>query len=78
MEIDLLVDHPPDLAIEIDITSSSLDRLEIYAKLRIPEIWRSDGQSLEILVLQPDGAYRASPTSLCLPQLPVAELVRFL
>lgn len=78
MELDLLLDHPPDLAIEIDITSNSLDRLEIYSKLRIPEIWRFDGELLEILALQPDGAYRASPTRLCLPQLPVAEIVPFL
>ena len=78
MEIDLLLDHPPDLAIEIDITSSSLDRLEIYSKLRIPEIWRYDGESLHILVFQPDGAYLPVPTSPCLPQLPVAEMVPFL
>jgi Uma2 family endonuclease len=78
MEIDLLVDNPPDLAIEIDITSSSLDRLEIYSKLRIPEIWRYDGEALQVLARQPDGAYLTSPTSLCLPQIPVAEMARFL
>ena len=35
-------DPPPDLAIEVDITHSSLDRMAIYAKLRVPEVkWRS-------------------------------------
>jgi len=45
--------HPPDLAIEIDIASSSLDRLEIYSKLRIPEIWRFDGESLHVSFCNP-------------------------
>src|SRR5437870_10697521 len=44
-----LTDPPPDLAIEIDITSSWLDRLAIYAALEIPEVWRFDGESLKIL-----------------------------
>jgi Uma2 family endonuclease len=78
MKIDLLLDHPPDLAIEVDITSSSLDRFEIYAKLRVPEIWRFDGETIRIHVLQPNGVYDASQTSRCLPQLPVAEIVPFL
>src|SRR4029077_7401077 len=52
MELDLLLDHPPDLAIEIDVSRSSLDRLSIYARLRIPEVWTFNGESLRILVLQ--------------------------
>ena len=42
--LDLDVDPPPDLAIEVDITSSSLNRMEIYAELRVPEVWRYDGR----------------------------------
>src|SRR5438445_2046967 len=38
--IDLQADPPPDLALEVDITRSSLNRLKIYAALRIPEVWR--------------------------------------
>ena len=38
--IDLRTDPPPDLAIEVDISRSSLDRMGIYAKLRVPEVWR--------------------------------------
>ena len=44
VELDLEVDPPPDLAIEVDITSSSLDRMGIYAELRVPEVWRHDGR----------------------------------
>ena len=33
---------PPDIAVEIDITSESLSRFHIYANLGVPEIWRYD------------------------------------
>ena len=39
--IDLAVDPPPDLAIEIDITNPSLDKMAIYAALLVPEVWRT-------------------------------------
>ncbi|MGB3494941.1 MAG: Uma2 family endonuclease, partial [Elainellaceae cyanobacterium] len=39
LEFDLNVDPPPDLALEIDLTSKSLDRLPIYQRLGIPELW---------------------------------------
>jgi Uma2 family endonuclease len=39
-------DPPPDLVIEIDITSSSINRLELYASLGVPEVWRYDGSRL--------------------------------
>jgi Uma2 family endonuclease len=76
--IDLNVDPPPDLAIEIDITSSSLDRLEIYAALGFPEIWRYDGEALTVLLLRNDGTYAPSGTSAAFPFLSTAELGRFL
>jgi Uma2 family endonuclease len=77
-EISLEVDPPPDLFIEIDISSRSLDRMEICARLEIPEVWRFDGEALRIHVLGPDGLYLESPTSGCLPFLPVQELLPFL
>src|SRR5881394_1932225 len=39
-------DPPPDLVIEVDVSSSSLDRFAIYAALRVPEIWRLDDDRL--------------------------------
>lgn len=56
-EIDLTQDPPPDLAIEIDITNSSLNQLALYADLGVPEIWRFDGRRLKIYHLQNDGEY---------------------
>jgi len=78
MTIDLRIDPPPDLAIEIDITSSSLNRLGIYSALRVPEVWRFDGQTLTFHVLGSDGHYAVTPTSLAFPFLKPDELVRFL
>lgn len=76
--IDLLVDPPPDLAVEVDITSSSLDRRGVYAALGVPELWRFDGEAMSVLVLGPDGAYAPSAFSPTFPSLPMDELAAFL
>jgi len=76
--IDLRVDPPPDLAIEIDLTHSSMDRMSIYAALRVPEVWRLDDHGLTCHLLQPDGHYAPSALSLCFPQLKPADLLPFL
>lgn len=66
-------DPPPDLALEIDLTSKSLDRFPIYARLKIPEIWCYNQGELSIYHLQGD-AYVPGDTSLALPDLPIKEL----
>jgi Uma2 family endonuclease len=45
-------DPPPDLVVEVDITSPSASKLPIYAHLGVPEVWRHDGERLAILGLQ--------------------------
>jgi len=50
--IDLETDPPPDLAVEIDITSSSIDKLSLYAALGVPELWRYDGTQMVFYQLQ--------------------------
>jgi Uma2 family endonuclease len=50
--IDLAVDPPPDLVVEIDITSPSFSKLPIYAQMGVPEVWRYDGERMTILVLE--------------------------
>jgi Uma2 family endonuclease len=74
-KIDLVVDPPPDLAIEVDITSSVLNRMEIYASLGIPEVWRCDGQVLEAYCLGADGRYLRTSSSLAFPFLPLDDLL---
>lgn len=76
-QIDLAQFPPPDLAVEVDITSSSLDRFSIYTDLGIPEIWRYDGQSLTIYYLQ-DGKYEMRDCSVALPLLKTDKITRFL
>jgi Uma2 family endonuclease len=75
---DLEVDPPPDLAIEIEITTSLVDKLAIYAGIGVPEIWRYDGDALSVLLLQAEGSYVESPTSAAFPFLPMPEIARFL
>ena len=77
LSFDLKVDPPPDLAIEIDITSSSLDRLGIYAALGIAEVWRFDNQDLTIYVLR-GGVYEIQERSQVLSVLTKSDLLQFL
>ncbi|MFI5461690.1 MAG: Uma2 family endonuclease [Isosphaerales bacterium] len=63
-----IADYPnPDLAIEIDISPSQVDRTGIYAALKVPEVWRFDGESLVIGQLSRDGTYTTAEKSLFLP-----------
>ncbi len=70
--IDLNVDPPPDLAIEIDIISRT--RFDNYEWLRVPEIWRYNGRRLEINVLQ-GSEYIESEVSPHFPSLPIVEVM---
>ena len=67
---------PPDLVIEVEITSPLLDKLDIYAGLGVPEIWRHDGRTLTVLLLQADGKYLPADRSRAFPFLPLADFVR--
>lgn len=70
-EIDLEVDPPPDLAVEVDLTRSSVDKQGVYARLRIPELWRVHAEGFECLHLTPDGRYAAAARSRAFPELPL-------
>lgn len=76
--IDLTVDPPPDLAVEVEISRGLLDKFAVYTALRIPEIWRYDGDALRVFRLQSDGGYAESNQSLNLPQLSPRQVERFL
>jgi Uma2 family endonuclease len=67
-------DPPPDLALEVEVTRSCLDRMEVYAKLGVPEVWRFAGDEWHIHLLGADGTYQKFPVSAALPYLPVTEL----
>jgi Uma2 family endonuclease len=76
LEFDADTDPPPDLALEIDITNSSLDRMGIYGALGTPEIWRFDGERLTVHHLV-GAKYRLRDRSRAFPFLPVQDLLRF-
>ena len=69
------VDPVPDLAVEVEVTRSLIDRIAIYAALGIAEVWRFDGQALDVLILSPDGSYVSADRSPRFPQFPTEELV---
>ena len=77
-EIDLTVDPPPDLALEIDLSRSSIKRLGIYAALKIPEVWRFNGERIWVYQLTPEGEYVQVEHSRHFPFLPLPEGVSFL
>ncbi|HEY1377483.1 MAG TPA: Uma2 family endonuclease [Gemmataceae bacterium] len=76
--IDLARDPPPDFAVEIDVTHSSLDRMGIYAALGIPEVWRLEGTVIRLYLLNADGRYEPADRSPTFPAVPVTDLVPFL
>jgi len=75
--IDLTIDPPPDLAIEVDHTSSSMNRLVIYAALGVMEVWQYDRDSLTIWSLGDQG-YQLSQASVVLPMFDAVVLRSFL
>jgi Uma2 family endonuclease len=77
-QLDFNVDPVPDLIIAVDVTRTSLDRLKIFSALGVPEVWRSEGRTLQFLHLQADGTYRRRTTSRNVPTLPVSSVARFL
>lgn len=75
--LDLKKDPPPELVVEIDITSRSVPRQPIYAAMGVPEIWRCDGRRVQCLHLK-DGAYHVNKMSIAFPFLEPALLRRFI
>jgi Uma2 family endonuclease len=75
--LDLNEDPPPDLVVEIDVTSSSQNRLSVYADLGVLEVWRYDGKSLKIYKLQ-NQQYVQNRESLAFPRVAIAKIYRFL
>ena len=77
LNIDLDKDPPPDLVLEIDITSKSLDSLPIYARLGIPEVWRYNWGQIQIYQLVA-GSYVETETSKAFPNFPIKSIPDFI
>lgn len=76
-EIDITVDPPPDLIIEVDVTSPSLPRFPIFAMVGVPEVWRCDGTRVQFHRLEA-GRYVEVESSAALPPLTSTVATRFL
>jgi Uma2 family endonuclease len=70
-------DPPPDLVIEVDVTSSSLPRMPVFAKIGVPEIWRNARGRLRFYRLNAEGEYEITDRSVAFPFLKAADLMRF-
>jgi len=70
--IDLETDPPPDLAIEVDITSKTT--LEAYEAIKVPEVWIFANNKLKIQILEQSG-YIESIISPTFPDLDVVEMI---
>jgi len=78
-ELDLDVDPPPDVAVEIDITNESLSKFPIYATFGVPEIWRYDAKQNCVLMYELRvNAYAEINASRFFPMITASVLAGFL
>jgi Uma2 family endonuclease len=63
--------------IEIDITSHSINKIPIYARMGVPEVWRYDRKIFRIELLE-GTAYVSSDSSRAFPILKVEAVSDFL
>jgi len=68
--LDLTIDPPPDLAIEVDVTSKT--GLDAYQALGVPELWRLEDGCLRISLLQ-NGQYQDANFSPHFPDFPIMD-----
>ncbi|MCX5984098.1 MAG: Uma2 family endonuclease [Nostocales cyanobacterium LacPavin_0920_SED1_MAG_38_18] len=75
--LNLEIDPPPDLAVEIDITSSSVNKFNIYAALGVAELWRYDGEVLKFYQLV-ESQYIEIKFSMTFSLVSVGDMNRFI
>jgi len=71
--LDFELDAVPDLVIEIELTSSAIKKMKLFAAMNVPEVWRHDGTSVVMYRLT-NGQYQSMPSSLELPGLTAVML----
>jgi Uma2 family endonuclease len=73
-KLHLKTDPPPDLAIEAVHSHDASAAIEVYRRFKVPEVWVCDESGMVMLVLQSNGRYAESETSLAFPFLSVGEV----
>lgn len=78
-ETDQLIESPaPDLAIEVEVKSPAVEKLSLYALLKVPEVWYWHAGQIEVLVLTPPGTCSVAVESESLPGFPMDLAVELL
>jgi len=67
-EVDLFIDPPPDLLIEVEVTSSAIGKLNLFAAMGVTEVWRDNAKRLQIYRLE-ESYYAPIETSVAVPGL---------
>jgi Uma2 family endonuclease len=75
-QLDLAVDPPPDLIIEVDITSPSLNRFPIFAVFGVPEVWRYQNGQVIFYKLEAD-KYTETKTSIAFSNVTSDLITKF-
>jgi Uma2 family endonuclease len=70
-KLNMAIDPPPDLAIEVDVTSKT--KFDVYRTLGVPELWLYD-KTLKIYILS-DGEYIESELSPTFGNIPVRDII---
>ena len=76
-EFDLTRHPPPDLVIEVDITSPSIANFPIYLAFGVPEIWHFKDERVRFFRLA-QGNYVSVNESMPLPSITAEAVTRFL
>jgi Uma2 family endonuclease len=76
-KVDLSIDPPPDLIIEVDITPTDINKNQLYQEMKVPEFWRYNGKTLTIYLFSQE-QYQESETSATFPLLTKSIVYEFL
>lgn len=75
--IDLAIDPPPDLVLEVEYSKPKVNKFNIYSTIGVPEFWRFNGSILQVYVLD-GGKYSEVLSSPTFGVIPVKEIPRFI
>lgn len=67
----------PDVAVEVDISTESLDKFPIYSELKVSEVWIFNREKLTFYELR-GGNYHQIENSLSMPKMNSKDLLKFL
>lgn len=76
-QVDLAIDPPPDLVVEVDITHTDIHKNDLYASLGVPEFWRFNGREWTIFQIV-EGSYEECDVSPTFPLVAKADFYGFL